>query len=182
MATINIENVVAKTTFGPGFDMARIAAKVEGVDYDPEKFPGFMWNPGGSKIAVLVLPNGRAISTGADSIAVAEESLNTLHGLLLDLGFISKASIEIKVENIVASFDLKTAVNLRAAKVSLSKMDPKYSPEEFPGLITKSGKPPQEVLLFESGKIISTGGRSIEAVSEVLLDIESSLRASGAIV
>jgi len=182
MATVTIENVVAKTSYGSGLDIPKIAAKVEGADYNPDSFPGFIWNPEQSRIAVLVLSNGRAISTGATSVADAEESLNDLHKQLLGRELSSRDDIEIKVENIVASIDLDTFINLRAARISLGDMDVRYSPDEFPGLITKSGRPPQDILLFESGKMVSTGGKTVEAISEVFIEIESSLRASGAIV
>jgi transcription initiation factor TFIID TATA-box-binding protein len=41
-----------------------------------------------------------------------------------------------------------------------------YEPEQFPGLIYRMGDPKTVLLLFTSGKIVCTGGKSKEMVFE----------------
>ncbi|EET90338.1 MAG: hypothetical protein LVQ97_03665 [Candidatus Micrarchaeales archaeon] len=63
-----------------------------------------------------------------------------------------------RVENIVASTDLKVELDLYGlAKLSY---DIDYEPEQFPGAILKIHDPKSALLLFKNGKIICTGART----------------------
>ena len=63
-----------------------------------------------------------------------------------------------RVENIVASTDLKVELDLYGlAKLSY---DIDYEPEQFPGAILKIHDPKSALLLFNNGKIICTGART----------------------
>ncbi len=63
-----------------------------------------------------------------------------------------------RVENIVASTDLKVELDLYGlAKLSY---DIDYEPEQFPGAILKIHEPKSALLLFKNGKIICTGART----------------------
>ena len=67
-----------------------------------------------------------------------------------------------KVENIVASTTL--AENLDLDEVATILKDAEYEPKRFPGLIYRLKKPKTALLLFRSGKVNCTGGKSIEDV------------------
>ena len=63
-----------------------------------------------------------------------------------------------RVENIVASADLSTELDLYGlAKLSY---DVDYEPEQFPGAICKIHEPKTALLLFKNGKIICTGAKT----------------------
>ena len=63
-----------------------------------------------------------------------------------------------RVENIVASTDLKVELDLYGlAKLSY---DIDYEPEQFPGAILKIHDPKSALLLFKNGKIICTGAKT----------------------
>lgn len=63
-----------------------------------------------------------------------------------------------KIQNIVASADLKTDIDLYIlGKLSF---DIDYEPEQFPGAIFKVHNPESALLLFKNGKIICTGAKT----------------------
>ncbi|MCL5262264.1 MAG: hypothetical protein M1390_00260 [Candidatus Marsarchaeota archaeon] len=71
-----------------------------------------------------------------------------------------------RVENIVASADLNTELDLYGlAKLSY---DVDYEPEQFPGAIFKVHEPKSALLLFKNGKIICTGARTTADVKRAI--------------
>jgi len=75
-------------------------------------------------------------------------------------------SPEIHVQNIVASADLKTDLNLNAIALGLGLENIEYEPEQFPGLVYRIKVPKVVVLIFSSGKLVVTGGKSPEECEE----------------
>jgi transcription initiation factor TFIID TATA-box-binding protein len=73
---------------------------------------------------------------------------------------------EIHVQNIVASADLKTRLNINAIDLGLGLENVEYEPEQFPGLVYRIKQPKVVVLIFSSGKLVITGGKSPEDCEE----------------
>lgn len=84
-----------------------------------------------------------------------------------------------RIENIVASADLGTKVNLKLVNQKLK--DTEYNPSSFPALIYTNKNPRMVILLFDSGKIACTGARSIDAITVTLDKFVNELRRIGAI-
>ena len=86
-----------------------------------------------------------------------------------------KGTPEIKVQNIVASADLHSVLNLNAIALGLENIE--YEPEQFPGLVYRLSDPKVVVLLFGSGKLVVTGGRKPEdaanAVDRIVKELKS---------
>jgi transcription initiation factor TFIID TATA-box-binding protein len=80
----------------------------------------------------------------------------------------------VQLENIVASAKLNRELNLNNIAFSLENTE--YEPEQFPGLVYRMDNPRVTFLLFGSGKIICTGGRSIEDVKKAVSKIDRRLK------
>jgi transcription initiation factor TFIID TATA-box-binding protein len=82
---------------------------------------------------------------------------------------------KIKIENIVASATLGIRIPLEKIVEYVSGTE--YEPEQFPGLVYRIENPKVAMLIFSSGKIVCTGGRSIidvrKAVEKVAMMIRS---------
>ena len=86
----------------------------------------------------------------------------------------------IRVENIVACADFKVKIPLEKV---VSKMDGmEYEPEQFPGLVYRMKVPKVAFLLFGSGKIVITGGRTVTDVETAVLKVSKKLKSIGAMV
>ncbi len=66
----------------------------------------------------------------------------------------------IEVQNIVASVDLKTDLDLE--KLASLIEEAEYDPDRFPALIVKLKKPKVSFLVFRNGKVNCTGAKSVE--------------------
>ena len=75
---------------------------------------------------------------------------------LLILKFLME--FEIKIQNIVASANLESTLNLDSSFRALK--DTEYEPEQFPGLVYRLSDPKVVLLLFGSGKVVCTGAKT----------------------
>ena len=74
-------------------------------------------------------------------------------------------SIQVKIQNVVASVDLFLKINLEKAAATLMKSsEVSYIPEQFPGLVVKIKQPKTSALVFSSGKMVITGAKSADEI------------------
>ena len=85
----------------------------------------------------------------------------------------------IKIENVVASSDLGSKINLNSIAISIGLEKVEYEPEQFPGLVYRLDSPKVVVLLFGSGKLVCTGARRPEDVEIAVDKITQELKAAG---
>ena len=107
------------------------------------------------------------VCTGSKNVEDVRTVIINLGKKLKSIGY-EKINLdpEIHVQNIVASADLKTRLNLNAVALGLGLENIEYEPEQFPGLVYRIKKPKIVVLIFSSGKLVITGGKSPEACEE----------------
>ena len=177
MAKIKIENVVASTSLGDDLDLQKIAHSLGEAEYEPKKFPGLIFRLKEPKTATLLFRSGKVVCTGAKSLEDVRRAINKVAKAVGSLGIPVKKNPEIEVQNIVASSDLGTGINLNAIAISLSLEKVEYEPEQFPGLVYRLDKPKVVVLLFGSGKLVCTGARKPEDVGEAVDKITEELKA-----
>jgi len=179
MAKIKIENVVASTSLGKELDLPSIAKSLEGAEYEPEQFPGLVYRMKNPKAATLLFRSGKVVCTGAKSIEEVRLAIDHLVKKITETGVPVTKKPEIIVQNIVASADLGSVINLNAIAISLSLEKVEYEPEQFPGLVYRVDKPKVVVLLFGSGKMVCTGARKPEDVELAVERITKELRDAG---
>jgi transcription initiation factor TFIID TATA-box-binding protein len=75
----------------------------------------------------------------------------------------------------VCSYNLNRYINLNKLTVTLNMEHVEYEPEQFPGLVFRIQDPKIVVLIFSSGKIILTGGKTLEDVKKGLDVLEKKL-------
>ncbi len=83
----------------------------------------------------------------------------------------------VRIENVVASTSLGDAFDLPAIVGALPNAE--YEPAQFPGLIFRMQEPRTAILLFHSGKLVCTGGKSWHQVEESIRIISGLLRKGG---
>jgi len=92
---------------------------------------------------------------------------------------------KIEIQNIVASIDLHTTINLETVARELpASISVKYIPDNFPGLVIKITNPKVTILIFSTGKGVITGVKEkqnlyksldilIELLEEINIPIEA---------
>jgi len=174
--SIKIENVVASTGIGTKLDLNEVIRILEGADYNKERFPGVVYRTTNPKTAALIFGSGKIVCTGAKSIADVSSGLNKVFDKLKAMGIDIPKKPEITIQNIVASADLHTVLNLNAIAIGLGLENIEYEPEQFPGLVYRLSVPKVVMLLFGSGKLVVTGGKKPEdaeaAVEKIVEELD----------
>jgi transcription initiation factor TFIID TATA-box-binding protein len=177
---IKIENIVASASLNVEVPLEKIVSKLEGMEYEPEQFPGLVYRMNKPKAAALIFGSGKIVCTGARSIEDVNTVFKKVISIIKSVGVQVPKSFKIQVENIVASAKIEGNLNLDTIALNLENSE--YEPEQFPGLVYRMNEPKVAFLLFGSGKIVCTGGRSVKDVKTALNKVYKKLRDIKAII
>ena len=80
----------------------------------------------------------------------------------------------VSIENVVASASVDQAIDL--ADVTKKFPDTEWHPDQFPGLVFRLLSPKTATLIFRSGKMVCTGGKSEEMSIKAVRTVVQRLR------
>jgi len=155
---ISIENVVVSATIEQGLDLKEITKKFPDVEWNPKLFPGAVFRLRSPKTATLLFRTGKMVCTGAKSEEIARKAVKTVVQKLRKGGIKIKKDATVTIQNIVASINLGGRINLEEVARRLPRS--MYEPEQFPGLIHRMLDPKTVILIFSTGKLVCTGGKT----------------------
>ncbi len=178
---IKVENVVASGSAGTTLDLKKISMALDEAEYVPEKFPGLIYKLKEPKTAMLLFTSGKLVCTGAKNVEMVNEAVRIVLGNIEKLGIKVSKDPQIKIQNIVATADLKKELNLNTIAISLGLERVEYEPEQFPGLVYRVEKPRVVMLLFGSGKIVCTGAKEKKEIDIALQQVVKELTDAGLI-
>ncbi|MCL4519481.1 MAG: TATA-box-binding protein [Thaumarchaeota archaeon] len=179
-ALISIENVVASASVDQTIDLNQITRSFADVEYHPDQFPGLVFRLKFPKTATLIFSSGKMVCTGSKSSEQAVTAVNSVVQKLRKGGIDIRNKPTVVVQNIVASASFGAKVHLEEAARSLPKS--MYEPEQFPGLIHRMADPKTVILLFASGKLVCTGGKTEADVYRAVNNLHASLEQKGLMI
>jgi transcription initiation factor TFIID TATA-box-binding protein len=171
---ISVENVVATATLDQKLDLIAIMKVFRNVEYRPKKFPGLVFRLKRPKTATLIFSTGKMVCTGAKSEKLARSAIKKVVKELKGNGIIILGKPVIVIQNIVASANLHGKIDLEMAADIMDNV--MYEPEQFPGLIYRMAEPKVVILIFASGKLVCTGGKSAEMVDVAVVKLHGILK------
>ena len=175
MIEVKVQNIVASALFAEKLDLDVIATSLEEAEYEPEQFPGLIYRLKDPKTATLLFTSGKANCTGAKNFEDVRKTIDIIAEKLKKLDIDVYKKIDFVVQNMVATADLGGELNLNEVAVAFGLENVEYEPEQFPGLVYRVKEPKVVMLLFGSGKIVSTGGRNTEDISTAVEDLSKKL-------
>jgi transcription initiation factor TFIID TATA-box-binding protein len=181
MLNIKIENIIAFAELADGFDINKLAEENPEFIFNLDDFRGLTLKLDDPKTAVLILPVGKVICTGAKTIEDAENSLKILINKLKKGEIKLKPKPKLIVQNIIVSYDFKKELNLSSISTGLILKNVSYETDNFPGLIYKINEIGAILILFSSGKIVCTGTNNIEDASKEIEIMKEKLSSIGAL-
>ena len=155
---ISIENVVATASIDQKLDLKDITKKFPDVEWHPDTFPGAVFRLRSPRTATLLFRTGKMVCTAAKSEEMARKAVKIVVQTLRKGGIKIKKDAIVTIQNIVASINLGGKISLEQAARTLPRS--MYEPEQFPGLIHRMLEPKTVILLFASGKLVCTGGKT----------------------
>ncbi len=159
---IKIENVVANARITESLDLEYVESQLEEAMFTKKKFPGLVYRTKEPKSAFLIFRSGKVVCTGAKTEEGVREVMDKLAADLRSIDIEVEEHPEFKVQNIVASADLEKELNLGAIVMGLELEGMEYEPEVFPGLVYRITDPKSAILIFSSGKLVITGGKTLD--------------------
>ncbi|KXA93534.1 hypothetical protein AKJ65_06225 [candidate division MSBL1 archaeon SCGC-AAA259E19] len=164
-AEYEIENIVLSGTYeDTEFDLEGLADLLENARYDPDIFPGIAYRSVNPTASFLIFASGKANCVGASRLVDAENANEKLTEELREAGVEIGGEPEVKVRNMVASFDFGREFDLET--IARDFRNTEYEPEVFPGLVFRLDEPKVVVLLFVSGKGVCAGAKSESDIEE----------------
>ena len=145
---IKIENIVASASIGKDIELSEVKEALPDVTFNREQFPGLVFKLKDPKTAALIFSSGKLVCTGAKSIDDSKLAIKKTVDLMRSVDTDIPEEFEIKIQNIVASANLESTLNLEA--VALELEDTEYEPEQFPGLVYRLSDPKVLKLLLPS--------------------------------
>jgi len=170
---IEIVNVVASATIDQKLDLNKIQEKFPDVEYHPDVFPGAVFRIRNPKSSTLLFSTGKMVCTGSKSEEMAVKAVDMVVKKLRKGGIKIKKNAVVTVQNIVSSINLGGRVHLE--KVARTLPRSMYEPEQFPGVIHRMVDPKVVILIFASGKLVCTGGKTEKDVYRSVNNLHSIL-------
>jgi len=170
---IKVENVVANARIADELDLNYIESQLEDAVFTKKKFPGLVYRTKDPKSAFLIFRSGKLVCTGSKTEEGVRKVMDKLSADLRGIGVEVVEHPEFRVQNIVASASVGRELNLGAIVLGLELEGMEYEPEVFPGLVYRIKEPKSAILIFSSGRLVITGGKTIEDCEksvDVLLD------------
>lgn len=159
---VEVVNIAATGDLGVEIDIKKLVEDVdfEVANYDAEFNAAFLRIQEDEELVILYT-SGKYILRGGDEFDRMHEVKTKFLNTLSELG-IEFQTTEFEVKNVVCVGDLENTVNLNAANLTLGLENTEYEPEQFPGVIYRPEKSPCVLLIFNSGKVVVTGGATRE--------------------
>jgi transcription initiation factor TFIID TATA-box-binding protein len=125
------------------------------------------------RTTALVFKTGKMIVTGAKDILESENAAKTYVKIIQKCGFSATVS-EFRISNMSATVDFGFPIRLEGLMYA-HHSNCTYEPELFPGLVYRMVDPKVVLLIFVSGKVVITGAKNIESLTQGLTNIHPHL-------
>jgi len=171
------QNVVVSASIHRPLPLVRLAAQLEGAEYNPEQFPGLILKITEPKASALLFSSGKVICTGTKSIAEAKRAIDAIIVKVEALGLKVTGKPNVEVTNIVASGSVGGRLNLNSIIFTFENTE--YEPEQFPGLVYKMPDTHVTFLLFGTGRVVITGAKSQKEIITTIHRLRDQLVEAG---
>ena len=169
-----IQNIVATVELGCPIALQDVVQRLRNAEYNPLRFGALIVRIAAPKTTALVFPSGKLVVTGARTVDDSRLAARKYARILQRLGYPVRFN-HFKIQNIVASCDMKVAISLEDLIAHDSRRC-KYEPEIFPGVVYRLADPKIVLLVFASGKVVFTGGKDVDQITRAYHAIQETLR------
>ena len=169
---VKVESVDSSVSLGKSIQLKKLMSSMGNAEYEKGN-SGVVYKIEGSSAAALVFPSGKIVCTGAKSIEESQDAAKKTLKRLESAGVQAPGKHSIKIENIVATSNANTSLNL--GEISFALKNAEYEPGKFPGLVYRAQKSGLTFMLFSSGRIICTGAQRLSDIQSALDTLKKKL-------
>ncbi len=176
---LKVVNAVGSGDLGIEIDLNQIAADIDRIEFDPDKYPGAYVRIAEVEPLITVYRTGKYIITGSKSKEEAYDCRNQFLNLLAGEGVLDTPDDDwFSMQNYVCTGELNQVHDLNALTISLGLEHTEYEPEQFPGLVYRPDNHPVVALIFASGKVVVTGAKDIDKAENAFQSLKQELDVS----
>lgn len=169
---LHIVNMTATINLGLELDLDQLSADLN-AQYEPDRYPSIVYRTE-NDVSFLIPRTGKVVIVGFRTGSTLLSSVDLFIEELTGLGLEPKLDRnDMEIKNIVATGQIGGELDLALLSTKLGMENTEYEPEQFPGLIYRLER--TVVLLFSSGKIVITGGSSIDTINSSFQKIREQL-------
>lgn len=172
---VEVVNIAALGTLEIEVDIEQIVedAELPVANFDPEYNAAFFRFEEDGELIILYT-SGKYILRGGDEFDRMYQVNSEFLDFIANLG-ISVDEPTLEVKNVVSVGDLHHEVDLNTLTIGLGLEQTEYEPEQFPGLVYRPSDTRCVLLVFASGKVVITGGRSEKEDSQAFKLLQTKL-------
>jgi transcription initiation factor TFIID TATA-box-binding protein len=176
-----IQNLVSTAKLNCDLRLREISLQEQNTQYNPKRFSGLILRMHNPLATSLIFSNGKIIVLGAKTEEDSKKACDKIGKIIKSLNYPVKLT-NFKIQNIVGSCDVRFQINLyklnSKIKEHVKSSRVAFEPEIFPGLIYRlipnksqnnennEKSPNIAFLIFNSGKIVITGGKNRNQIYE----------------
>jgi transcription initiation factor TFIID TATA-box-binding protein len=168
-----LPSLTSPLTLGCTLDPEKIAQTVSNAEYNPRRFAAVIMRIREPRTTALVFKTGKMIVTGAKDISESQAAAKTYVKIIQRCGFSASVS-DFKISNMSATVDFGFPIRLEGLMYA-HHTSCTYEPELFPGLVYRMTEPKVVLLIFVSGKVVITGAKSVESLTQGMTNIHPHL-------
>jgi len=161
-----ITNIVVTCNINCPIHLPCIVARYPFCEWNKKKFAALTLRFSSPKTTCLIFASGRIVCTGGNSMHAVRLALLQASVLIRDAGYPAATVKSFAVQNIASSFAFPHGALDLEALFCEHPAQTSYEPELFPALVFRPQVKGVVYLIFESGRVVITGSRSVEQVRE----------------
>ena len=158
-----VQNIVCTCNLGSTLYLPGLVQALRVAEYNPKRFAAVTYRLRYPRSTCLIFGSGRLVCAGTKTLNQARLALLYYVDAVRKTG-LQVDVYEFRVQNMVASATLPHGLDLGRIFTEHSE-ESSYEPELFPGLIFR-GTVPCVFLLFDSGRMVITGGKNEAQIAE----------------
>lgn len=179
---VEIQNIVCSINIEYNLDLFYLSREIDTTEYYPETFSAMIYKPSANlSTTLLVHSTGRISVTGAKSTRGIRLGVDHFLRELESVGM-KRPTIrqELVTDNIVATGEFSTELDLDALSKSLDSEKTEYEPEQHPAVRYRTSENPV-IMIFRTGKYTITGGKNYLEILDSFFELRDTLKHIGAI-
>lgn len=157
---VDTVNIVAVGDLGPEVDVKRVAQdlSVPISNYDSDFNATYLRLEKDGDLIILYT-SGKYVLRGGNDFENMHRVNKQFISQITGLGIVVDTT-ELEVKNVVSLGDLERNINLEVLIAELGFEHVKYEPEQFPGLVYRPLDYDTVLIVFSTGKVVITGGKT----------------------
>jgi transcription initiation factor TFIID TATA-box-binding protein len=175
MNELKIENIIFSAIIAEKIDIQYLSQLFVNSKYNIDEFSGLVLNFNDPKCAIFLSPKGKLTCTGIKKIDDIEIVMNRIINKIDEFNIKIFDDIHVDIDNIIASSILDQNLNLDYIKDQIKFGNIVDINNDFPGLIYYVPDFKINIIIFDSGKIVFTGGKEIEDIKKTLRILKEKL-------